>query len=132
MYLLDTNICIYIIKNRPASVLKELRHKSRKDIFISSISVAELYYEVEKSNFIEKNKISLLEFLSRFAIIDFNDRDAVEFGRVKSSLEKAGNIIGPFDLLISAQALSRKLILVTNNQDEFERINGLRVENWAR
>jgi tRNA(fMet)-specific endonuclease VapC len=132
MYLLDTNICIYIIKNRPDSVLKELRQKSRKDIFISSITVAELQYGVEKSSFIERNKIALIGFLSRFSIIDFNDMDAVAFGWIKAGLEKAGNIIGPMDLLISAQAVSRNLILVTNNRGEFDRINGLRVENWAR
>lgn len=131
MYLLDTNICIYIIKNKPAEILRMLQKKSKKDILISAITVAELQYGVEKSKFVEKNRIALLEFLSIFKIIDFDDKDAVEFGKIKTNLEKQGKIIGPMDLLISAQAQSRKLILVTNNVKEFERIDSLKIENWA-
>ncbi|MBN2161114.1 MAG: type II toxin-antitoxin system VapC family toxin [Spirochaetes bacterium] len=131
MYLLDTNICIYIIKNKPIGVLNALKKKSRKDIFISSITVAELQYGVEKSNFIDKNRVSLIEFLSIFNIINFDDKDAIEFGKIKSYLEKAGKIIGPMDLLISAQAKSKNMVLVTNNVKEFERIDGLVIENWV-
>ncbi len=131
MYLLDTNICIYIIKNKPPRVLSVLRKKPKKDICLSSISVAELQYGVEKSKFIEKNRVALLEFLSIFNIINFDDRDAVEFGRIKANLEKNGRIIGPMDLLLSAQAISRNFTLVTNNIKEFERIDGLQIENWA-
>ena len=131
MYLLDTNICIYIIKKKPMEVLKILKKKSKKDIFISSITIAELEYGVAKSMYPEKNKISLIEFLSIFNILNFDDKDAVEFGAIKSKLEKSGKIIGPMDLLLSAQAKSKKLILVTNNIREFERIEGLRIENWV-
>jgi len=132
MYLLDTDICIYIIKKKPIDVLKNIKIKSKKDIFISSITIAELEYGVAKSLYPVKNKISLIEFLSIFNILNFDDHDAVAFGTIKAELEKAGRIIGPMDLLLSAQALSKKLILVTNNVREFERINGLKTENWAK
>ena len=132
MYLLDTNICIYIIKKKPPEVIKKLKSKSLDDIFISSITVAELEYGAAKSDFPEKNKISLIEFLSIFNILPFNDKDAVEFGIIKADLSKKGKIIGPMDLLISAQAKSRKLILVTNNVKEFERIPDIRIENWVK
>lgn len=131
MYLLDTNICIYIIKKKPVDVLKILKRKSQKDIYISSITIAELEYGVAKSQFPEKNKIALIEFLSIFNILAFDDTDAVEFGMIKTDLEKKGKIIGPMDLLISSQAKSKKLILVTNNVKEFERVEGLKIENWV-
>lgn len=132
MYLLDTDICIYIIKKKPSGVLHTLEKKSKKGIGISSISVAELHYGVEKSRFIDKNRVALIEFISLFTIINFDDRDAVEFGRIKAGLEKKGNIIGPMDLLISAQAVSRNMTLVTNNTKEFDRIDGLKIENWIQ
>ena len=132
MYLLDTNICIYIIKKKPVDVLKILKTKSKNDIFISSITIAELEYGIAKSMYPEKNKISLIEFLSIFNILNFDDKDAVEFGTIKSKLEKTGRIIGPMDLLLAAQAKSKKLILVTNNVKEFERIENLKIENWVK
>ena len=132
MYLLDTNICIYIIKKKPVEVLKVLKQKSIKEIYVSSITVAELQYGVEKSNFPERNKVSLLEFLSIFHIINFDDKDAAEFGKIKVQLENKGKIIGPMDLLIADQAKSKKLILVTNNVKEFKRVKDLKIENRAR
>jgi tRNA(fMet)-specific endonuclease VapC len=132
MYLLDTNICIYIIKKKPADVLKTLKTKSKKDIYISSITIAELEYGIAKSQFPEKNKIALIEFLSIFNILPFDDNDAVDFGEIKKELEKKGKIIGPMDLLLAAQAKSKKLILVTNNTKEFERVEGLKIENWLQ
>jgi len=132
MYLLDTNICIYIIKKKPADVLKTLKTKSKKDIYVSSITIAELEYGIAKSQFPEKNKIALIEFLSIFNILPFDDADAVDFGEIKKELEKKGKIIGPMDLLLAAQAKSKKLILVTNNTKEFERVEGLKIENWLQ
>ena len=132
MYLLDTNICIYIIKKKPANVLKALKTKSKKDIYISSITIAELEHGIAKSQFPEKNKIALIEFLSIFNILPFDDNDAVEFGEIKKELEKKGKIIGPMDLLLAGQAKSKKLILVTNNTKEFERVEGLKIENWLQ
>ena len=132
MYLLDTNICIYVIKKKPFDVLKTLKTKLKKDIYVSSITIAELEYGVAKSQFPEKNKIALIEFLSIFNILAFDDTDAVEFGVIKTNLEKKGKIIGPMDLLIAGQAKSKKLILVTNNIKEFERVEGLKLENWVK
>jgi len=132
MYLLDTNICIYIIKKKPIEVLKKLKTKSKNDIYVSSITVAELEYGAAKSAFPEKNKISLIEFLSIFNILNFDDNDAVEFGMIKAELVKKGRIIGPMDLLISAQAKAKKLILVTNNVKEFERVENIKIENWVQ
>ena len=127
MFLLDTNICIYIIKKKPMEVLKILKKKSKKDIFISPITVAELEYGVAKSRYPEKNRVALIEFLSIFNTLNFDDKDAVEFGAIKSKLEKSGKIIGPMDLLLSAQARAKKLTLVTNNIREFERVDGLKI-----
>ena len=132
MYLLDTNICIYIIKKNPVDVLNILKTKLKRDICISSITVAELEYGVTKSKYPERNKVSLIEFLTIFNILNFDSKDAVEFGIIKTELKKSGKIIGPMDLLISSQAKSKKLILVTNNVREFERINGLKIENWVK
>jgi len=132
MYLLDTNICIYIIKKKPVDVLKILKTKSKKDIYVSSITIAELEYGVAKSQFPEKNKIALIEFLSIFNILPFDDTDAAKFGIIKTDLEKKGKIIGPMDLLIAGQAKSKKMILVTNNKKEFERVEGLKIENWVK
>ena len=131
MYLLDTNICIYIIKKRPAEVLQTLKRKLRKDIYISAITVAELEYGAAKSLYPEKNKIALIEFLSLFNILPFTDNDAAEYGAIRSSLEKKGQPIGSMDFLIAAQAKANDLILVTNNVREFERVDGLTIENWV-
>jgi tRNA(fMet)-specific endonuclease VapC len=132
MYLLDTNICIYIIKNKPVEVVNKLKRKMSKEIFVSSITVAELEYGVEKSSFPEKNRVALIQFLSIFKVLKFDDRDAVEFGKIKVALERSGMPIGPMDLLLAAQARSKKLILVTNNTGEFERVEGLRIEDWVK
>ena len=131
MYLLNTDICIYVIKKKPAGVLNTLKKKSRRGIHISSITVAELEYGVEKSGFPEKNRVSLMEFLAIFDIIMFDARDAAEYGKIRAGLERKGTPIGPMDLMIASQAVSRKLVLVTNNIKEFSRIEGLNFENWA-
>jgi len=131
MFLLDTNICIYVIKKKPVNVLKTLKRKSRKKIYISSITIAELEYGVAKSNYPERNKIALIEFVSFFNILPFDNSDASEFGSIKTELEKKGTVIGPMDLLIASQAKSKHLILVTNNTKEFKRVQEIRIENWV-
>ena len=130
MYLLDTNTCIFIKNNKPLHVLEKLRSVLDQNVFLSSITVAEMQYGTYNSQNIEKNRISLTEFLAPFQIIDFDNRDAEFFGKIRSKLRKEGNLIGPYDMLIAAQALSRKLILVTNNVNEFERIPDLIIEDW--
>ncbi len=133
MYLLDTNTCIFIKNKKPITVLKKLEQviRKREELYLSSISVAELQYGVYNSQSIERNRIALVEFLAPFEILDFNDMDAEVFGKIRSVLKKQGKIVGPYDMLIAAQALSRELILVTNNIDEFRRIQSLKIEDWT-
>jgi tRNA(fMet)-specific endonuclease VapC len=131
MYLLDTNICIFAINRKPVNVLNEIAEKLKNGIYLSALTIAELEYGVENSNYIEKNRIALMKFLSIFEIINFDDYAAIQYGRLKSKLKKQGMIIGPIDMLIAAQALSKVFILVTNNTKEFKRIEGLKVEDWS-
>ena len=130
-YLLDTNICIYVIKQRPASVVKRIQSVPIEDIGISSITVAELELGVAKSDCSEENRIALLEFLSPFRILDFGQMAAHEYGIIRSTLEKEGRLIGPMDLLIAAHAVSESVVLVTNNEREFGRVPNLLIENWV-
>ena len=131
MYLLDTNICIYAIKKKPIYVLEQIKDKSRLGIYISALTVAELEFGIENSTKIEENRIALLKYLSLFNILPFDDKDAIPYGKLKSRLRKEGQIIGPIDMLLAAQALSKDLIFVTNNTKEFERIENLKLENWV-
>ena len=132
MYLLDMNICIFAINNRPANVLEIIKKKSKSGIYISSLTVAELEYGVENSKYIEDNRIALLKFLSIFNVLNFDDMDAAPYGKLKTKLKKTGQIIGPIDMLLAAQAISKELIFVTNNVDEFKRIDGLKIEDWTK
>ena len=131
MYLLDTNICIFAIRKRPEIVLKKLKEKISDGIYISSLTVAELEFGVENSQRIEKNRIALLKFLSIFNILNFDDTDAIDYGRLKTDLRKQGRLIGPIDMLLAAQALNKELIFVTNNVKEFERVKWLKIEDWS-
>ena len=132
MYLLDTNICIFAIKRKPETVFKRLYEFLKDGIYISVLTVAELEYGVANSSFPEKNRIALLEFLSIFNILPFDDKDAIQYGLIKSKLRKSGNIIGPIDLLLAAQSVSKELILVTNNVREFQRVETIRIEDWTK
>ncbi len=131
MYLLDTNICIFIKNKKPLNVLEKLHRIINQTVYLSSITVAELQFGVYNSQNIEKNRISLTEFLAPFKIIDFDDTDAEHFGIIRAQLKKEGNLIGPYDMLIAAQAVARNLILVTNNTNEFMRIKDLKFEDWT-
>lgn len=131
MYLLDTNICIYAIKKKSEALLEKLARNVENGILISSLTVAELEFGVSNSNFPEKNRFSLLEFLSIFTILDFRETDAIPYGEIKTCLRKKGTIIGPIDLLLAAQALSNDLVFVTNNTKEFSRIENLIIEDWS-
>ena len=130
MYLLDTNICIYIINKHPIHVVEHIKKLQPHEVKISAISIAELEYGASKSKKREMNRNALLHFASAFDIVAFNDEDAEIFGLIRASLEKKGTIIGPYDLQIASQAISRNLTLVTNNMKEFERIENLKLENW--
>lgn len=130
-YLLDTNICIYIIKKKPANVFEKFQSIIPGNIGISSITLAELQYGVSKSAFPDKNQNALQQFLIPLEIIDFDHSAAIYYGTLRSKLEKDGTPIGPLDMLIGAHAQSLKAILITNNLKEFMRIEGLKVENWV-
>lgn len=130
-YMLDTNICIYAIKHRPPQVLKRLNEHEPSEICISSITYAELVHGVEKSAAVEKNRLALTLLLSNIEIIDFDSNAADEYGNIRAALEKAGTPIGPLDMMIAGHARSLSYTVVTNNVREFERVSGLRIENWA-
>jgi len=130
MYILDTDICIYIINKHPKSVVKKICHLNPDDIKISSISVAELEYGASKSSRRDQNRIALYNFLSPFEILPFDIRDVEIYGIIRAELERQGKVIGPYDIQIAAQALTRDLILVTKNTAEFKRIKKLKLENW--
>lgn len=129
--MLDTNICIYIIKNRPQTVREKLKEFDVGDLAISSVTVSELYYGAYKSLHIEKNLLALEHFLRPFNIVDYDTKASIEYGRIRATLEKSGNIIGGLDMMIAAHALSNKMILVTNNTKEFERVENLKIANWV-
>ena len=129
--LLDTNICIYIIKKKPLSVINKLQSLDVADIGISSITLSELEYGVSKSTQPEKNKLALTKFLAPIQIASYDDMAAEKYGDIRAALEKSGKTIGPLDILIAAHALSLGCILVTNNTKEFERIKSLKIENWV-
>jgi len=130
-YMLDTNICIYIIKAKPKKVLDKFHPLDIGDVCISSITLAELQYGVEKSKHKERNKLALAAFLSSIEILPFSEHAAAEYSKIRADLEKQGNIIGAYDLMIGAHALSENITLVTNNTREFKRIENLSLENWA-
>lgn len=130
-YMLDTNICIYAIKKKPKIVIANIMAHDPDDICISSITYAELMHGVEKSQSVEKNRFALSLFLSAIEIRDFHALAAEEYGRVRAVLERRGTPIGPLDLLIAGHAKSEGCVLVTNNIREFQRVEGLKVEDWA-
>ena len=129
-YMLDTNICIYAIKNKPEQVLEKLKQNLSNGICISAITLAELQHGVEKSMNPEKNSMALLQFLSILDILPFDDLAAVEYGKICAYLQKRGTPIGTIDMLIAAHAKTENLIIVTNNVREFERVPDLKIENW--
>ena len=131
MYMLDTDICIYIIKRKPVSALKRLESLQPGQLAMSAITFAELMYGAKKSQQIEANVARLNELAELLEIRPFDHKAAVFYGDIRSLLEKKGKIIGSNDLLIAAHALSLDWILVTNNEKEFKRVSGLKLENWV-
>ena len=129
-YLLDTNICIYIIKKKPIEVFEKFKELSPGDIGISSITLAELQYGVAKSSSVQKNQNALNKFIVPLRIFSFDHNATLHYGVLRANLEKAGNVIGSLDMLIAAHALSLSSVLVTNNVKEFDRVQNLEIENW--
>lgn len=130
-YMLDTNICIYVIKKRPEQVLKRFMKHDPGDLCISAITLAELEYGIENSSMPERNRFALALFLSGIQILPFCCDAAEEYGKIRAELQRRGTPVGANDMLIAAHAKAKGLTVVTNNTKEFDRIDGLRVENWA-
>ena len=130
-YMLDTNICIYAIKHKPEQVFMRLQEHDPIDICISSATYAELVHGVEKSKAIEKNRVALALLLANIEIMNFDSLAAESYGKIRADLEKAGTPIGPLDMMIAGHAKALGYTVVTNNTKEFERIKGLKLENWT-
>jgi tRNA(fMet)-specific endonuclease VapC len=131
-FILDTNICIYIIKRRSEHLLSKLSKLDPERVSISSVTWSELLYGAEKSLAKEKNLEALRNFVMPFEILPWRATEAEAAGAIRATLEKIGKPIGPFDLMIAAQAVTSSSILVTNNEREFRRVKELKVENWAK
>ena len=129
--MLDTSICIYIIKKQPSSILDRLVAFPTEDVGVSVITAAELRFGASKSARSDRNHDALDEFFSPFEIALFDEPATKVYGTIRADLEKKGRRIGPMDLLIAAHALCLEVRLVTNNAREFERVSGLEIDNWA-
>jgi tRNA(fMet)-specific endonuclease VapC len=129
-YMLDTNIVIYVIKKRPVSALEVFNLHSGL-LCVSSITYAELLHGVEKSIKPEHNLRQVEDFISRLEVLDYNRKAAAHYGEIRADLERKGTIIGINDLHIAGHARSEGMVLVTNNLREFERVEGLRLDNWV-
>ena len=130
MYLLDTNICIYFIKNVYPNLTQKLFSMNPSDLMISSVTVFELEYGAAKSEWGERTRQKLMMFLAPFTILPFTADDAVYAGAIRAQLEKQGMKIGPYDVQLAGQAISRNLTFVTHNTGEFSRVPNLRLEDW--
>jgi tRNA(fMet)-specific endonuclease VapC len=128
-YLLDTNICIYVIKRRPELVLDRFNEHAAH-LAISSITLAELLHGAEKSSQPQRTLAVVEDFCSRLDVLDYGAKAAQHYGQIRASLEQRGTPIGVNDLHIAAHARSEGLTLVSNNLREFERVDGLLFENW--
>ena len=130
-WLLDTNICIYLLKQKPRAVLDRLRGVEITSVAISSVTLAELEYGVAKSSRPDQNREALAALVAPLAVAPFDDAAAARYGPLRAELERRGRPIGSLDMLIAAHALSLGRTLVTNDEREFSRVPGLPVENWA-
>ena len=129
-YMLDTDMCVCVIKQRPKAVILRLRRTSVLDVCISAITLSELEYGVSKSSRPDRNKVALVEFLAPLQVVPYDDMAAQEYGRLRAYLEERGTPIGSLDTLIAAHALALNCALVTNNEGEFSRVPRLRIQNW--
>jgi len=129
-YMLDTNIVIYTIKNRPSHV-REMFKKHEGQMCISSVSLGELIYGAERSSQTERNLADINGLIARMDVVAFDEHAAEHFGQLRAELYRIGQPIGPYDMMIAGHARATGLIMVTNNIKEFNRVPGLRLENWA-
>lgn len=129
-YMLDTNICVELLRGRAAHAFEQLKRCRVDEAAISSITLAELQYGVAKTARPARHTALLAEFCAPLAILPFDSQAAEVYGAVRAALERAGTAIGPLDTLIASHALSLGITVVTNNEREFRRVAGLKVENW--
>ena len=130
-YLLDTNICIYLIKKHPPEVLARFQQVQLKQLHISTITVFELYFGIEKNNSQPRNLAALENFIAPLTLVDFSVEAAKKAAKIRSALQKQGTPIGAYDVQIAAIAVAENMTLLTNNVREFERVKGLKLENWV-
>lgn len=130
-YMLDTNICIYLIKEKSVQLIRRFQKNQIEDIGISSITLSELEFGIEKSHHKQKNRLALTHFLAPLQIAVYDSHAAQHYGRVRYQLENQGKPIGPLDTMIAAHALSLHCTLITNNEREFSRVANLKIENWV-
>ncbi len=130
-YLLDTNICIYLIKKHPPKVLARFQQIQLKQLYIPTITVFELYYGIEKNNSDQRNMLALENFIAPLTVVDFTLDAAKKAAIIRNTLQKQGTPIGAYDIQIAAVALSLDMTLLTNNIREFELVQGLKLENWV-
>jgi tRNA(fMet)-specific endonuclease VapC len=131
-FLLDTNICIFVIKQKPIGVLQRFSQYSSDELGISTITLAELRFGADKSSNPSRNHSALDLFLSPLAIVDFDSECSEYYGKVRAELERSGRPIGPLDTMIAAHALRLRVPVVTNNTKEFARVSGLVIEDWSK
>jgi tRNA(fMet)-specific endonuclease VapC len=129
-YLLDTNIAIYTIKNRPAEVREAFKARDGQ-MCVSSVTLMELVYGAEASQAVERNLTAIEGFVARLEVLPYDDAAAVHTGQIRAELKRIGRPIGPYDEMIAGHARSLGLIVVTNNTRQFEIVSGLRLENWV-
>jgi len=129
--MLDSNICIQLIKRKSEAVLSRLRAAASEGVSISAITLAELEHGVALSAYPEKNADALAQFLTLIDILPFDAKAASHYGSIRADLQRKGTLIGQMDLLIAAHARAYRLIAVTNNAREFTRVEGLIVEDWT-
>jgi tRNA(fMet)-specific endonuclease VapC len=130
-YLLDTNICIYLIKRHPPEVLSRFQQIQLKQLYIPTITLFELYYGIEKNNSQQRNLAALENFIAPLTIVDFTVDAAKKAAKIRNHLQQQGTPIGAYDIQIAAIALSLSMTLLTNNTREFARVKGLKLENWV-
>ncbi len=130
--MLDTDICSYIIRERPLQVFEHFKKVEMDQLYISVVTYAELIYGVEHSSSKKVNRLIIDDFVRHLSIISWDQKAAEHYGKIRAFLRVEGNIIGSMDMMIAAHARSRKMTLVTNNDNHFKRVPKLKVENWTK
>jgi len=129
--LLDTNTCIYFLNQASERIVERFKQLSPSQIRLPSITVAELYYGAEKSKFKSRNREKAKRFVSTFEIVSFDEKACSAYAKIRYSLERSGIPVGPMDLLIASIGLAYNFTVVTNNVKEFQKVKGLKIENWV-